>query len=107
MTPPSAAPEPTPLPIRELPAEIEEVIEQFGVTCHVCGMDEDPPHLVWAVGEEKKKVHETIRAALAEAADTAWHDGYGQCFNDDKPLRERCERLEARLAECEGGIIEP
>jgi hypothetical protein len=71
---------------REVPAAIEAAIEQFGITCHVCGMDEDPPHLVWSVGEEKKKLRHAILAVL----EPEW------------ALRERCERLRRALIDEEG-----
>jgi hypothetical protein len=67
----------------EVPAEIAAAIEQFGVTCHVCGMDEDPPHLVWSVGEEKKKLRHAILSAI----------------EPDRALRARCERLRFILAQ--------
>jgi len=60
-----------------VPDAIEQAIQVFGTTAHVCGMDDDPPHLVWSLGKTLNDLRQTIRAALAE----------------QEQVRERCETL--------------
>jgi hypothetical protein len=66
---------------REVPADVEAAIDQFGRTCHAYGMNESPPHLIWSVGEEKKKLYHAILAAL----------------EPERELRARCERLRMKV----------